>query len=168
MKEIDSSENIKIEKIDMKNNSISESFLSKYYEEQFMKLKKKIKIDIFDVLYFLLPERLERTVWVSCGANANSKSIEDELRACERKCIKDDKSHLGIPLFIRKKRGRKVGMKKTAAATDCFIEFILPNSTNRMLKIASTFGFTQGGKKTRVCKAGTKPDYLLVKKRIHS
>lgn len=168
MKEIDSSDNIKIEKIDMKNNSISEGFLSKYYEEQFMKLKKKIKIDIFDVLYFLLPERLERTVWISCGANSNSKTIEDELKACERKCIKDDKSYLGIPLFIRKKRGRKVGMKKTAAATDCFIEFILPNSTNRMLKIASTFGFTQGGKKTRVCKAGTKPDYLLVKKRIQN
>ena len=167
MNEIVTSQNIKIEELDMKNNSISELFLAKFYED-YLKLGKKVKIDIFDVLYFLQPERLERTVWISCGPNSSANSIEAELNRCEKIVIKEDKSHLGIPLFIRKKRGRKVGQKKTATATDCFVEFILPNSANRMLKVASTLGFNQYGKKTRVCKAGTKPDFLVVKKRVNN
>ena len=167
MNEIVTSQNIKIEGLDLKNNSISELFLAKFYED-YLKLGKKVKIDIFDVLYFLQPERLERTVWISCGPISSANSIEAELNRCEKIVIKEDKSHLGIPLFIRKKRGRKVGQKKTATATDCFVEFILPNSANRMLKVASTLGFNQNGKKTRVCKAGTKPDFLVVKKRVNN
>ena len=42
----------------------------------------------------------------------------------------------------------------------------MPNSVNRMLKLASTSQFSINGKNKKIFKAGTKPDYLVVKKRI--
>ena len=165
MKQILDNEDMPLERIELKNNSITDRCLMKSYKEFFVNGKKKIKTDVFDVLFYLEPERLERTVWISAGKDATPITIINEIIKAEKECIQNDNSHLGIPLFIRKKRGRKVGKKKNNFATDCFIEFIMPNSVNRMLKIASTTGFYQNGKKTKVCKAGTKPNYIIVKKK---
>ena len=57
-------------------------------------------------------------------------------------------------------RPKKIGQKKDNNSCDAFIEFIHPNSSNRMLKIASTNGFMVNDKKLRVYKAGTRPEKL--------
>lgn len=103
--------NLKLEKINLKNNSLSTRFIQEYYEE-FSKMKKRIEIDIFDILYFLEKERLERTIWISAGPNIAKKDITYEIQRHEYSCIKKEESHIGIPLFIRKVRGRKTGQKK--------------------------------------------------------
>ena len=158
-------DNIKLEEIDIRNNPIQSGFLMKYWGD-FTKMTKKIKIDIFDILYFLEPDRLERTVWIPINVNSSKNSIISEIERHENTCIKKDKSHVGIVLYIRKKRGRKTGQKKDPNDQDAFVEFIMPNSVNRMLKIGSTSSFMIDGKKRKVFKAGTKPDYLVVKKKI--
>jgi len=95
--------------------------------------------------------------------NATKYSIYQEL-------LNNDKSsdRLGIPLTIRKVRGRKVGQRKNKDPNDAFVEFILPNSVNKLLKIASTIGLRINGRRAKCFKSGSKPDYMLVKKRIHS
>ena len=47
-----------------------------------------------------------------------------------------------------------------------FIEFIMPNSVNRMLKLSANSQFVINGKAKKIFKAGTKPDYLVVKKKL--
>jgi hypothetical protein len=82
------------------------------------------------------------------------------LRNSESQSFWNEGSHLGIPLFITIIRPKKTGQKKDNNSCDAFIEFIHPNSSNRMLKIASTNGFNVGSKKMRVYKAGTRPERL--------
>ena len=164
---LEENKEIKLEELDMKNNSLTQGFLMKFWEEKFTKMNKKLKIDIFDVCAFMIPERLERTIWIPTGEDPKKVDIYNEIEKCERECIKNEDSHVGIPLLIRKKRGRKTGAKKEAKCKNVFVEFIMPNSVNRMLKIAATSKFALGGKNRKVFKAGTKPDYLLVKKRVN-
>jgi hypothetical protein len=103
-------------------------------------------------------------VWVSAMPyNTIKKSLVVGLKACEARSIIDDNSHLGIPLSIRIFRPKKQGEKKDNNTVDAFIEFIHPNSSNRMLKMASTTGFMVNGKKMRVYKAGTRPEKLFGK-----
>ena len=156
--------NLKLEKISVKNNSISTRFIQSFYEE-FSKMKKKVEIDIFDVLYFLEKERLERTIWISTGPNVAKKDITYEIQRQEYLCIKKEESHIGIPLFIRKVRGRKTGRKKEEKNKNIFVEFMVPNSVNRIMKVASTKEFKLLNKKRKIYKAGTKPEYVLIKKR---
>ena len=113
------------------------------------------------------PDRLERSVWIPTGEDPNKNDLVNEIERCEKECIKKDKSNVGIPLYIRKKRGRKTGQKKENKCKNVFIEFIMPNSVNRMLKLAATSMFTLNGVKRKIFKAGTKPDYLVVKKKVH-
>ena len=162
---IEESEGIKLEEIELKNNSITSGFLQKFWEEKFSKMKKKIKIDIFDVLAFMSQDKLDRTIWVPNGEEPVKSAFMTEIERCEKNCIKDDKSHVGIPLFMRKKRGRKTGRKKEKDCKNIFIEFIMPNSVNRMLKLAAISKFAINGKNKKIFKAGTKPDYLVVKKK---
>ena len=164
---LEENKEIKLEELDMKNNSLTQGFLMKFWEEKFTKMNKKLKIDIFDVCAFMIPERLERTIWIPTGEDPKKVDIYNEIEKCERECIKNEDSHVGIPLLIRKKRGRKTGAKKDSKCKNVFVEFIMPNSVNRMLKIAATSKFALGGKNRKVFKAGTKPDYLLVKKRVN-
>ena len=164
---LEENKEIKLEELDMKNNSLTQGFLMKFWEEKFTKMNKKLKIDIFDVCAFMIPERLERTIWIPTGEDPKKVDIYNEIEKCERECIKNEDSHVGIPLLIRKKRGRKAGAKKDSKCKNVFVEFIMPNSVNRMLKIAATSKFALGGKNRKVFKAGTKPDYLLVKKRVN-
>jgi len=59
----------------------------------------------------------------------------------------------------------KTGKKKDPQCKNIFIEFIMPNSVNRMLKLGATSKFSVNGKARKAYRAGTKPDYLVVKKR---
>ena len=163
---IENAENIKLEEIYLKNNSLSSGFLQKYWEGKFTKMKKQIKTDIFDFLAFMTPEKLDRTIWIPNIEEPKKSDFMAEIEVCERDCVKSEGSHVGIPLFMRKKRGRKTGKKKENIAKNIFIEFIMPNSANRMLKLASTSKFIINGKLKKIFKAGTKPDYLVVKKKI--
>jgi hypothetical protein len=43
---------------------------------------------------------------------------------------------------------------------------MMPNSVNRMLKLSATSQFRINGKPKKIFKAGTKPDYLVVKKGV--
>ena len=97
----------------------------------------------------------------------NKVSLYNEIQSKNKEVYYSDKdsSKLGIPLFIRKKRGRKTGFKKDNDAKDAFVEFVIPNSVSRLLKVAGTTGFMQLGIRTKIFKAGTKPDYIIVKKK---
>ena len=163
---LEENKEIKLEEMDLKNNSISPGFLMKFWEDKFTKMSKKLKVDLFEVLTYMEPDRLERSVWIPTGEEAKRIDLLDEIERCEKQCIKDENSHVGIPLFIRKKRGRKTGHKKENVCRNIFIEFIMPNSVNRMLKLAATSKFSINRKNRKVFKAGTKPDYLVVKKRV--
>ena len=163
---LEENKEIKLEEMDLKNNSISPGFLMKFWEDKFTKMSKKLKVDLFEVLTYMEPDRLERSVWIPTGEEAKRIDLLDEIERCEKQCIKDENSHVGIPLFIRKKRGRKTGQKKENVCRNIFIEFIMPNSVNRMLKLAATSKFSINRKNRKVFKAGTKPDYLVVKKRV--
>ena len=140
----------------------------KFYEEFYKNLKNNINVDVFDIMYFLQSERMNRTIWCSCGGKSTAKMIIDEMKRLESKNVAIDKSYIGIPLFIRKKRGRKTGKKKEKEATDAFIEFIMPNSVNRLQKVATTDGFMVNRKRAKFFRAGTKPDFFLVKKKIYT
>ena len=166
MSSIEKEENIKLEEIDLKNNPLSSGFLQKYYEEKFSKMEKKLKIDIFDVLAYLSQDKLDRTIWIPNNEEPVKSAFLAEIERCDNECFRNEKSHVGIPLFMRKKRGRKTGKKKEQTCKNIFIEFIMPNSVNRMLKLAATSKFSINGKSKKIFKAGTKPDYLVVKKKV--
>ena len=163
---IEEQENIKLEEIELKNNSLTSGFLQKYWEEKFSKSKKKINVDVFDIVAYMSQDKLDRTIWIPNNEEPVKNVFMAEIERCEAKCIKEEESHVGIPLFMRKKRGRKTGKKKEAVCKNIFIEFIMPNSVNRMLKLAATSKFTINGKLKKIFKEGTKPDYLVVKKRV--
>lgn len=162
---IDNSDNISLEEIDLKNNSLTSGFLSKFYEEKYKKMKKNINLDIFDTLYYLEPERLERTVWLDKGGNSNEHEIYQKILSLEKDTILSESSHIGIPLSIKKIRGKKTGKKKDSIENNAFIEFIMPNSVNRMLKIGRSNQFVLSGQKRNIYKAGTRLEYLVVKKK---
>ena len=75
-------------------------------------MEKKLKVDVFDVCAYLDQDRLDRTVWIPTGDEQKKIDIINEIERREKDCIRTDKSHVGIPLFMRKKRGRKEGRKK--------------------------------------------------------
>jgi Ran GTPase-activating protein (RanGAP) involved in mRNA processing and transport len=52
-----------LEEIHFKNNSLKDTELMKYYEEFYKNMKKKISVDVFNIIYFLEPDRLNRTIW---------------------------------------------------------------------------------------------------------
>ncbi len=167
LKKLSEKNNNLLEEIHFKNNSLKDTELMKYYEEFYKNMKKKISVDVFNIIYFLEPERLNRTIWCTVAkGKPNSKMIYDEIKKLEKKSVLEDETYVGIPLFIRKKRGRKTGKKKEKEAYDNFIEFILPNSVNKLQKLSLTKGFFICGKKAKFFKAGTKPDFFLVKKKV--
>ena len=164
---IEKNKEMGLEEIDLKNNVLSPGFLMKLWEQKFTKMSKKLNVDIFEDCAFMSEEKLERTIWIETGDNPNKAEIFNEIQRCEKECIRKENSYVGIPLFIRKKRGRKTGQKKQAKCRNAFVGYIMPNSVNRMLKLGSTSKLLLGGKKRKAFKAGTKPDYLVVKKRAN-
>ena len=167
LNKLEENKDLKLEQLDLKNNNITPGFLMKLWEGKFTKMEKKLKMDIFDILLFMEPDRLERTVWIPTGEEAKRLDIYNEIERREQDCIKSEQSHVGIPIYIRRIRGRKAGKKKESKCRNIFIEFIMPNSVNRMLKLAATSKFSINGKNRKIFKAGTKPDFLVVKKRVN-
>ena len=134
--------NSKVEGVELGNNSFDEKTINSVYTDVYLKAERKFNIEIFEILHFLQPERLERSVWISpLHYGENKKNITQCIGVSEQNVIQQEGSHLGIPLFITMKRGRKLGEKKTTGTVDAFIEFIHPNSANRFLKVAATGGF---------------------------
>ena len=121
---------------------------------------------MFDILYYLEPERIERSVWIEKGDFDNQNSIYNEICKLEKTAIRNEQSHIGMVLSIRTIRGRRTGQKKDNIENNAFIEFIMPNSANRMLKLGNTRKFYLSGKARKVYKAGTRLDYILVKKKF--
>jgi hypothetical protein len=156
------SPNSHINHLEISSNGFDNKTLSEAYN---LLGDKSVNIDIFEKLYYLVEERLERTVWISpLNRNDTSKMLYDAIKDAELDIITNDDSHLGIPLLIGFKRGRRIGQKKDSSLLNGFIEFIHPNSVNRLLKLAASGG-TLMGRKFRMYKAGTKPEQLIVKRK---
>ena len=153
---IEKSDNNSLEEIELKNNLLSSEFLSKLWSNQYLKMYKNIKIDIFEILYYLEPERLGRTIWLNTN-QANEKVFKNE---------KFSYNYMGIPLSIKKIRGRKIGHKKDENAKNAFIEFISPLSVEKAIKEKKTSYFLYFSEYTNnIYKAGTEIDYFFVKKK---
>ena len=163
--EIAKSQNLSLEEIILGNNLLTSGFLPKLYEEKYKKLKQNITTDIFGILYYLEPERVERTVWIDKGSNDGEYDIYREIINLEKTVISSEGSHVGIPISIKKIRGRRTGKKKESLENNAFVEFMMPNSANRMLKIGTTNKFYLSGIKRNLYKAGTRLNYMVVKKR---
>jgi len=157
---------LKLEQMEISNNPIDEKTINYIHSVIYPSSCHQVNIDIFEILHYLSQERLERTVWISpLTYGTLKKTIVDCLKQSEDSSFLDDNSYLGIPLAIRIFRPKKLGEKKENNTCDAFVEFIHPNSANRMLKIAATYGFNVGGKKMRVYKAGTRPERLMIRKK---
>ena len=156
---------LSLEEIILRNNLFTAKYLPNVYEEKFKKLNNNITTDVFGILYYLEPERLERSIWIDKGNNDNQNTIYREIVNLEKTVISEEDSHIGIPLTIRTIRGRKTGAKKENIENNAFVEFIMPKSVNRMLKIGNTSKFYLSGVKRNIYKAGTRIDYIIVKKR---
>jgi hypothetical protein len=125
-------------------------------------------LDLFSLCYNNSQERLDRCAWISAfSSTLSKKDIVNAIQSAEYDIIINENSHLGIPLDIKIFRGRNMpeGKKRGMGELQAFVEFIDPNSVNRLLKLASTTGFLLSGQKMKAFKAGSKPDLLLNKKR---
>ena len=159
---------LSLEEIILGNNLLTSRFLPKFYEEKYKNLKQNISTDIFDILYYLEPERIARTIWIDKGSNDNEYKIYSEIVNLEKTVIQKEDSHIGIPLSIKKVRGRRTGKKKENVENNAFVEFMMPNSVNRMLKLGNTSQFYLSGVKRKIYKAGTRLNYMVVKKKNFS
>jgi len=165
MNQLSTNTKSKINHLEISNNSISNIALSQEYQD-YLAAGNLFQIDCFDSLHFISPEKLERTVWLSnVPSTTTLRSIYNSIKTQEWSLIESDGCHIGVPLYIGLRRGRKQCCKKTDSTLDIFIEFVLPNSCNRLLKMASTTGFLVNGKKLRIYKAGSKPERLIIKKK---
>ena len=100
----------------------------------------------------LSKDKLDRTVWIQNKEIPIKSDFLKEIERLEAQSINEEESHLGIPLFMRKKRGRKTGKKKDKECKNIFIEFVMPNSVNRMLKLSATSQFRIKGKPKKYLK----------------
>lgn len=157
----------KINSVEIQNNNIEEKQLLSLYKKYYSEAKEPLDlyIDIFNILYHIDPEKIERTVWISpLSYNITKNTLLQTISDYEKQLLKKDKSYLGIVKNISIKRGRKTGEKKNCNNSIAFIEFVSPNSCNLLLKLAaSTEGFSVSGKRMRIYKAGTKTDFIFVK-----
>jgi len=164
----------KLSSIEFSNNLIDEKTIHTLYDLYHKKSENEknafeIKCDIFELVPYMDSKRMERTVWISPISYLEKKNnIANIIKEAEKSSILNKNEKLGIFTNISIKRGRKTGHKKDNANSIGFIEFICPNSANMMLKIASTTGISINGKRIKVFKAGTRKDFILVKKSIYT
>jgi ubiquitin-protein ligase/Ran GTPase-activating protein (RanGAP) involved in mRNA processing and transport len=160
----------KLEDLQLTNNLIDEKTINAIYKQlQLSHNKNSLNLDLFNICYYNSPERLDRCVWISSFSGYISKrDIDIAIKEAENKIIINDGSYLGFPIDIKIFRGRTLPNNKQKKIGDhqAFVEFIDPNSVNRLLKLASTSGFILTAKKMKVYKAGSKPGLLLPKKRL--
>ena len=171
--EIGKCDKISLEEIELKNNSFVSSLLPAFNEE-FKKINKNITIDILDVLYYLEPERIQRTIWLEKDDKISYIDIFEKIYTLEKDFIAEqtkadakiepkDICYVGIPLSMVKIRGRKTGKSKENSENNAFVEFICPNSVNRIMSKSSSLNLH--GPKNKVFKAGTRLKYFVVKPR---
>jgi hypothetical protein len=171
--EIGKCDKISLEEIELKNNSFISSLLPAFNDE-YSKINKNITIDILDVVYFLEPERIQRTIWLEKDSNIGELEIFEKIYKLEKDLIAEqtaadakidpkDICYVGIPVSIVKIRGRKTGKNKENSENNAFVEFICPNSVNRIMSKASSLNLH--GAKSKVFKAGTRLNYFVVKPR---
>ena len=154
---LEKSDNKSLNEIRLKNNLLSSDFLSKLWKEQYTKMDKNIKMDIFAILYYIEPERLERTIWL------NVDEFNENIKTEDNKFFNN---YLGIPLTIKKIRGRKIGHKKDKFEKNAFIEFIFPISVKAAVnKDKSIYTLYFSSKIKNIYKAGVRCEYLFVKKK---
>jgi Ran GTPase-activating protein (RanGAP) involved in mRNA processing and transport len=152
----------KLNSIELENNDLKYFEISEIYNKIYKESSNKYFIDLFEVNYFLNPERLERTIWMSpLPATIDKKTIYKSLMSKEK-----GDNFIGIPysILIRKGTSHKTD-KKAEKTVDAFVEFLLPSSVYKLLKIASTEGVYIDKKKIKVYKSGTKPERIVMKKR---
>jgi len=156
-----------LENLQLTNNLIDEKTVNIIYKEIYSKIFRCLNLDIFNICYFNSPERIEKCAWISSFTAISKKEIYHAIKNAEYNVIANENSHLGIPIDIKIFRGRNMpdSNKRGAGEYQAFIEFIDPNSVNRLLKLVSTSGFMIRGKKLKVFKAGSRPDKLLNRKR---
>lgn len=155
----------KIDLNDYSNNNLI--FNSNYNTSDFCVIEN----DFTQILYYTLPYKLQRTVWISSVKyNISKYDIYSEILKAENN-LKNNKNstekRIGIPYSIIVKRGRLVGKQKDTKSSIAFIEFIHENSTNMLLKIASKDGIFINNSRVKIYKAGTKPEYVSTKKKIY-
>ena len=98
-----------------------------------------------------------------CEALKLEKDLISEQTESEVKVKEEEVSYVGIPLSIVKIRGRKTGKKKENSENNAFVEFICPNSVNRIMSKSGSLNFN--GQKSKIFKAGTRLKYFVVKPR---
>ena len=151
---IEKSNNNSLEEIELKNNLLSSDFLSELWTF-YQNMNKNIKIDIFEILYYLEPERLKRTIWLN-GDKFNENLYRNEEFSY---------NYMGVPLSGKKIRGRKIGHKKDTTDNNAFIEFICPESVKKAIKKDTYFSLYFSDNTKNIYKAGAETDYFFVKKK---
>jgi hypothetical protein len=163
-------ENNKLETCNLSNNLISEASSNKLYEILYKENSSKINSDIFKICYFNNPERLERCAWISTVNNNVSKiKILEAFEIWDHKLLKEENTHMGIVLDLKFFKGRRFITNNTKGVVEgnrIFVEFVDPNSVNRLLKIASTSGFLIDNVRVKCFKAGTKKEVIVPKKKF--
>lgn len=165
-------ENNRITVCNLSNNLINEESANKIYENLYQKENRsKINSDIFSINYLNNPERLERCVWITTVNEYASKvSILEAFDSWEAKLIEQENSHMGVILDLKLFKGRRVISPSTKGVVEgnrLFVEFVDPNSVNRLLKIASTEGFFISNSRLKVFRAGTRKEVVLPKKKFN-
>ena len=148
------------------NNSIDETTINDIFKSLYIENDAGVNSDLFSILYHNSPSRIDRCVWITAfdvNNKISKRNILDAIEEAEREIIYQDDSHIGIPLDIRIFKGRNI--KKKFGGLQAFVEFIDPNSVNRILKVVSTKGFIILGKKMKIFKAGSKIEKIGFKKK---
>jgi hypothetical protein len=158
-----------IEVCNFSNNLIDEISANKIYKTLYEEGKRsKINSDIFEICFFNSPERLERCAWITCvNFNTTKLQILSTFENMEKKLVRNEATHLGVILDMKFFQGKRYidRSSKTKQGYRIFLEFVDPNSVNRLLKIVSQEGFVIGSEKVKIFKAGMKKEVVIPKKK---
>jgi Ran GTPase-activating protein (RanGAP) involved in mRNA processing and transport len=115
----------KLKSIELENNDLKDFEINELYNKVYK--GSTYHLDLFEGIYFLNPERLERTVWISpIPHNVTKQTICKSLISKET-----SNNFIGIPYSILiRKSGRKTKKDDTV---DAFVEFLLPSSVYKLL-----------------------------------
>jgi hypothetical protein len=163
-------ENNKLVTCNLSNNLISEISSNRLYEILYKENSSKINSDIFIICHYNNPDRLERCAWISTvNINISKIKVLEAIENCERALLSQENTHMGVVLDIKFFKGRRFITKNTKGVVEgnrIFVEFVDPNSVNRLLKIASTTGFCVDSTRLKCFKAGNKKEVVIPKKKL--
>lgn len=166
--------NTKLTKCNLSNNLVDENTSNKIFENLYSannSQKSLINSDIFSICYLNKPERLERCAWITTVSKTVPKTtILQAFEKKEEELKKEENSHFGVILSMKLFKGRRYlegDVKGVTEGNRVFVEFVDPNSVNRLLKIVSVEGFMIDGNKVKCFKAGAKKEVVLPKKKFN-